>query len=133
MMRAAEVITPDRAEAAALTGRADTSELWPAIAADELLRAAGARRVVVKTGGTGAVFADADGVVQVPTLSIEPRDETGAGDVFIAALAVRRSEGAGWHESVRFANIASALSVADDGLLLPTREAIEAAAGPTGR
>lgn len=128
LLRAAEVITPDRAEAAALAGRADTSEVWPAIAAEEL-RAAGARRVVVKTGATGAVFADERGVEWIPTLAIEPKDETGAGDVFIAALAVRRAEGAGWAEAVRFANVASALSVADDGLLLPTRADVDAAAG----
>jgi sugar/nucleoside kinase (ribokinase family) len=83
--------------------------------------------VVVKTGATGAVFADENGVERIPTLTIEPRDETGAGDVFIAALAVRRAEGAGWAEAVRFANVASALSVADDGLLLPTRHAVDSA------
>jgi len=128
MLRAAEVITPDRAEAAALTGRFDASEIWPAIAAVEL-REAGARTVVVKTGATGAVLADEHGVEVVPTLAIEPRDETGAGDVFIAALAVRHAEGADWKESVRFANAASALSVADDGLLLPDRRTVESAMG----
>jgi ribokinase len=127
MLRAAEVITPDRAEAAALTGRSDASEIWPTIAAEEL-RAAGARTVIVKTGASGAVLADERGVQQIPTLTVEPRDETGAGDVFIAALAVRRSEQATWDESVRFANVASALSVADHGLLLPDRTTVEAAA-----
>ena len=121
---AAEVITPDRAEAAALAGRSDSSDLWPVLAASDL-RLAGARTVVVKTGSTGAVLADGDGgVVQIPTLSITAKDETGAGDVFIAALAVRRSEGATWREAVRFANVASALSVADQGLLLPGRESV---------
>ena len=123
---AAQVITPDRAEAAALVGRTDSSEIWPSIAAAEL-RDAGARTVVVKTGATGAVLADERGIEQVPTLAIEARDETGAGDVFIAALAVRHAEGRGWSESVRFANVASALSVADDGLLLPDRRAVETA------
>ena len=125
-LRAAQVITPDRAEAAALVGRADSSEIWPSIAAAEL-RTAGARTVVVKTGATGAVLADDRGIEQVPTLAIEARDETGAGDVFIAALAVRHTEGLGWSESVRFANVASALSVADDGLLLPDRSSVETA------
>lgn len=130
LLRAAEVITPDRAEAAALVGRADTSEIWPAIAAAEL-RSAGARTVVVKTGSTGAVLADDRGVEHISTLAVEARDETGAGDVFIAALAVRRSEGADWSESVEFANAASALSVADDGLLLPDRSTVEAALART--
>lgn len=125
-LAAADVITPDRGEAAALAGRTDRSELWPALAALDL-RAAGARTVVVKTGATGAMLADARGVRQIPTLAITPQDETGAGDVFIAALAVRRSEGAGWDEAVRFANAASALSVASSGLLLPDRAAVERA------
>lgn len=130
-LRAAEVVTPDRAEAAALVGRADTSEIWPELAAAEL-RAAGARTVIVKTGATGAVLADEHEVQRIPTLTVEARDETGAGDVFIAALAVRRSEGAGWSEAVRFANVASALSVADHGLLLPDRHAVESALASAG-
>lgn len=125
-MRAADVITPDRAEAAALVGRADTSELWPALAAEEL-HAAGARTVVVKTGASGAVLVDGWGSRQIPTAPVDPQDETGAGDVFMAALAVRRAEGAGWDDAVRFANAASALSVASQGLLLPERSQVEAA------
>ena len=124
VLAAADVITPDRAEAAALAGRADTSELWTTLAAGDL-RSSGARIVVVKTGATGAVLADDEGVRQIPTLSITPKDETGAGDVFLAALAVRRAEGATWAEAVRFANVASALSVADQGLLLPDRASVE--------
>ena len=127
VLAAADVITPDRAEAAALVGRSDASELWPGLAASDL-RAAGARNVVVKTGATGAVLANDDGVTPIATLRVDPLDETGAGDVFIAALAVRRSEGAEWPDAVRFANAASALSVADRGLLLPDRESVESAA-----
>lgn len=130
-IRAADVITPDRREAAALVGRADTSQLWPELAADELHRA-GARTVIVKTGATGAVLVDGWGSRQIPTLPIEPMDETGAGDVFMAALAVRRAEGAGWDDAVRFANAASALSVASQGLLLPNRDTVEEALAPTG-
>jgi ribokinase len=126
VLAAAEVITPDRAEAAALVGRADSSELWTAIAAEEL-RGAGARTVLVKTGATGAVLVGDDGAFRVPTLAVDPVDETGAGDVFLAALTVRRSEGAGWVDAVRFANAASALSVAHSGLLLPTRAAVDTA------
>lgn len=127
-MRAVDVITPDRVEAAALVGRADTSELWPELAAHELHQA-GARTVIVKTGATGAVLVDGWGARQIPTIPITPIDETGAGDVFLAALAVRRAEGTGWDDAVRFANAASALSVASRGLLLPDRETVAAALG----
>jgi ribokinase len=126
-LRAAEVVTPDRAEAAALTGRIDSSQVWPALAAADL-RALGAPCVIVKTGASGAVLAVDGDVVGVPTLAVEAIDETGAGDVFLAALAVRRAEGAGWQEAVRFANAASAISVSAPGLSLPVRAQVDAAA-----
>jgi ribokinase len=125
-LRAAEVVTPDRAEAAALTGRVDTSQVWPALAAADL-RSMGAACAVVKTGATGAVLALGDEVIGVPTLAVDAVDETGAGDVFLAALAVRRAEGADWETAVRFANAASAISVSTPGLSLPSRAQVDAA------
>ncbi|WP_372594230.1 ribokinase [Actinotalea sp.] len=126
-LAAAEVITPDLAEAAQLTGRSGGSLLWPAFAARELVEA-GARRVILKLGEPGALLADATGVVQIPTTSVRARDETGAGDVFLAALAVRRVKGAGWDEAVRFANAAAAISVERMGLALPGRAEVDEAA-----
>lgn len=84
-------------------------------------------RVLVKTGETGSLLADGSATIQVPTLTITPIDETGAGDVFLAALAVKRSEGTDWATSTRFANAASALLVATDGLMLPTRGDVDRA------
>jgi ribokinase len=124
LLASAEVITPDMAEAALLTGRNHTSQLWPELAAQELLDA-GATRVIIKTDATGALLADEHGVAQIPTLAVDAGDETGAGDVFLAALAVRRLEGAGWETSTRFANAASALSFATTGLTLPAREHVD--------
>lgn len=121
-----DVITPDESEAAALVGRQDTSRLWPGLAAKELL-AAGARRVVIKLGRGGAILASAGEMVEVPTMRVAPVDETGAGDVFMATLAVCRSEGLDWPEATRIASVASALSVAEQGLYLPDRPALDAA------
>jgi len=121
-----DVITPDLAEAAQLTGRTDSSQLWPELAARDLLDA-GATRVIIKTDETGALLADGRGAVQIPTLTVDPGDETGAGDVFLAALAVRRLEGADWQTSIRFANAASALSFTSEGLTLPARELVDRA------
>ncbi len=122
----AEAITPDLEEAAALTGRTLTSQLSPILAAEDLRRA-GAQRVLVKCGPAGVILADDDRVVRVPTLSVEAVDETGAGDVFLAALAVRRAEGADWVDAARFANVAAALSVSQPGLSLPTEDEVLAA------
>ena len=70
---------------------------------------------------------DDTGMTEIPTIGIEPTDETGAGDAFLAALAARRLEGADWVEAVRFANVAAALSVAANGLHLPERREVELA------
>ena len=126
LIAAAEVITPNSVEAAALVGRADESPLVPVATARDLLLA-GARRVLIKTGETGSLLADGDQLTEIPTLSIEAQDETGAGDVFLAALSLRRSEGAAWEAAAQFANVASALSVAATGLELPERSEVDEA------
>ncbi|TIC88884.1 ribokinase [Nocardioides sp. GY 10113] len=124
---AADVITPDLDEAAQLTGRIHSSRLWTRSAAAEL-RAAGARRVLLKASEDGALLLDDDGLREVPTARVEAVDETGAGDVFMAALAVRRLEGGDWDEAARFANAASSLSVSRVGLALPDRDEVAALA-----
>lgn len=122
----ADVITPNRIEAAALVGRSDTSTIWPTLAARELLEA-GAQRVLLKLGEAGAILADDGRMVEVPTIEVEPVDETGAGDVFVATLAVARAEGRDWPAATRLANIASALSLSQQGLHLPDRAALDEA------
>jgi ribokinase len=122
-LAAAEVITPDLAEAAQLAGRSDGSHFWPAFAARELLEA-GARRAIVKAGESGALLSVDGQVVRVPTLAVTVLDETGAGDVFLAALAVQRLDGVDWDAAVRFANAASAISVSQMGLALPERDVV---------
>lgn len=126
LLERADVITPDRAEAAALVGRHDTSPLWPRLAAEELLEA-GARRVVIKLSERGALLASAGEIIEVPTIPVRAVDETGAGDVFMATLAVCRAEGTDWPDAIRVANIASSLSVAEQGLHLPDRTSLDTA------
>jgi len=119
-LQRAEVITPDREEAAALTGRDLTTQAAPWLGARELVDL-GIERAVVKLGAHGSLLVDTTlGTRHVPTAPVRAVDETGAGDVFIAALAVRRATGEGWPEAVRFANAAAARSVSERGLALPT-------------
>lgn len=126
VISSAEVITPNRIEAAALVGRADTSPLWPSIAARELLTA-GARRVVIKLGEAGAVLADTRQTMEIPTIGVEAVDETGAGDVFLATLAVARAEGRDWPVAAATANVAAAISLSEQGLYLPDRASLDEA------
>ncbi|NIA24562.1 MAG: hypothetical protein GWP04_03235 [Gammaproteobacteria bacterium] len=125
---AAEAITPDLQEGTSLTGRSSTSSLSPVLSVRDLLDA-GAKNVFLKLGHAGVIFGHDDELLRIPTLLVEPNDETGAGDVFIAALAVHRSAGGSWRDAARFANAASALSVSRPGLALPRAdEVIEATA-----
>ncbi len=126
VLGAATVITPDRGEGEDLSGRSGTSHLAPLLAVQDML-AAGCGRVTLKLGEEGVIWGEPGRIERVPTLGVEARDETGAGDVFMAGLAVRRLEGAEWSDAIRFANAASAISVANTGLYLPTRDEVEKA------
>ncbi len=127
----AEVITPDRLEASSLTGRAMHGHAAPILAARDLATM-GIHRSILKLGTEGALFAAEGVLTSVPTRAADAVDETGAGDVFVAALAVRRAAGADWIEAITFANAAAAVSVATSGLALPTIEEVEPVAREIG-
>ncbi len=122
-----EVITPDALEASALAGRQMHGSVAPILAARDLM-ASGIRRAILKLGVDGALLASDGTITHVPTRAVEAVDETGAGDVFVAALAVQRSGGAGWVEAITFANAAAAVSVSRSGLALPDRDDVDAMA-----
>lgn len=122
----ASAITPNLAEATGLTGRTLDSPPAAVLAARDLVTA-GAQHVLLKVRSHGTIIASPDRVVRVATQPVEPRNETGAGDAFIAAAAVRRALGDGWVEAARYANTAAALSVSADSLMLPTAADVAAA------
>jgi ribokinase len=127
----AEVITPNALEAATLTGRSLHDGATPIAVAGDLL-AMGVRRAVLKLGPSGALFAGDGSVNAIPTADVDAVDETGAGDVFVAALAIQRARGVGWVEATRFANAAAAASISRPGLALPGFEDVAAVAATIG-
>lgn len=114
----AEVITPNALEAGALTGRSMENAADPILASQDLADM-GVRRSVLKLGSAGALLAADGSITSIPTAVVEAIDETGAGDVFVAALAVRRAAGVDWLEAIAFANAAAAVSISQTGLSLP--------------
>jgi ribokinase len=114
----AEVITPNALEAEALTGHSLHDDSTPLATADDLI-AMGVRRAILKLGPDGALFADDGSATSIPTAVVEAVDETGAGDVFVAALAIQRARGVDWADAIRFANAAAAVSISHSGLALP--------------
>ena len=113
--RGAAAVTPNRSEAELATGLdtpIDASELHNAGLATKLLKELDLDAVVLTLDKHGALLEERDGQsVIVPTIARAVYDVTGAGDMVLAALAGARANGIGWHDAVRFANIAAGLEV----------------------
>ena len=127
----AAVITPNVLEAGVLTGRSIDDDRGPFLAARDL-SAMGVHRSVLKLGSPGALFASDGSITSIPTAAVEAVDETGAGDVFVAALAVRRASGVDWLDAIAFSNAAAAVSVSQSGLALPGFDEVAALTATLG-
>jgi ribokinase len=89
---------------------------------------------VVTAGSHGAALAGPDGTVQVPGFEVASVDAVGAGDAFVAALAVSLASGAAPPEALRAACAAGATATTRRGTqtALPRPAEIEAATGVAG-
>jgi ribokinase len=110
-------------EAAAVLGRPVTGQAGAggAPAAATVLARTGARHAVVTLGAAGAVLAHAPdaggaaGTVAVPGFRVASVDTVGAGDAFVAALAVALAAGVGPADAVRAACAAGAAATTRRG------------------
>jgi ribokinase len=103
------ILTPNRPEAAALSGEDD-----PEAAARALTARTGAP-VVVTVGADGALLAQGDALEHIPAPAVEAVDTTGAGDAFNGALACALAGGAALADAVREAVAVAARSVRTRG------------------
>ncbi len=103
------VLTPNRREAAELTGEDDPDSAARALAAQT------GAPVVVTLGGQGALVADRSGSALVPAPAVRAVDTTGAGDTFNGVLAARLARGEELHAAVAAAVAAAAQSVTRAG------------------
>src|SRR5258708_1629257 len=117
-------------EAAAVLGRG-VAGLAAAGAAARDLRALGARRAVVTAGSHGAALAGPAEDEVIPALSVRSVDSVGAGDAFVAALAVALAAGVPPADAVRAASAAGATATTRRGTqdALPRPSDILAATG----
>lgn len=116
-------VTPNQQEAGELFGQPVQSKV-DAVAAAKALHSAGVKIACVKLDEGGAVV-DFDGgshVVNAPDVQV--RDKTGAGDAFLAAMAIALQRGAGPLDAVRNGVAASSISVGTEGAQAsyPTRD-----------
>ncbi len=120
----------NESEASALLGRT-VAGLREAAAAAAGLAALGARHAVVTAGAHGAVLDGAAGPASVPGFSVRSVDSVGAGDAFVAALAVTLAAGVAPADALRAACAAGAAATTRQGAqaALPSPAAIRAATG----
>ena len=121
------LLTPNQNEAKLLTG-VPTNTLEGAQAAGRALLDKGVQTVVITLGALGALLVRPEQMLHVQGVPVTPLDTTGAGDAFMAGLAVALAEGKTLEEAARFANITGALSTQKPGAMpsLPTREEVAA-------
>ena len=98
-----DYITPNEDEARYYTGLEE-----PAAMAEVFL-SFGIRNVIIKLGGKGCYFRNAETELRLPPLPVRAVDSTGAGDCFIAGFASEILRGSGHEEALRFANACGAL------------------------
>ncbi len=87
----------------------------------------GIKKIIVTLGEKGAIFASQSKYKHIPAIKTSAVDTTGAGDTFIGAYVVAKSEGQPDIEAVEFSTKASAIAVTRNGAQpsIPTREELE--------
>lgn len=90
--------------------------------------AQGARTVVLKLGGAGALVSDGQRRERVPGRSVQLVDATGAGDCFCGNLLARLTQGDDVFAATRYANVAASIAVQGYGAVqpLPTADQVNA-------
>jgi ribokinase len=123
LLRFVDVIRPNSSEAEALTGIQVSNQASARRAAAKLIQR-GVRAVAMQAGDDGNLLVWHGGTQLLPKLPVKSVDATGAGDAFIAALAVGIAEGRAFIEAGWMANGAAALATTKLGAqtALPRRK-----------
>jgi ribokinase len=123
LLRLVDVISPNESEAEVLTN-VKISDVRSAAQCARVLLARGASAAVVRSGAAGTLVATSTEQHLIPRHSVSSIDATGAGDAFMAALAVALAEGRSLVDAAVFANAAAAFSTTRIGAQagLPRRD-----------
>lgn len=120
----ADLVCPNVSEAELLLGIGDGAEAVDdgaanvparAQAAAALLVGRGARWAVVTAGAAGAAVAGPNGSAWLAAPTVTVRNPIGAGDSFLAGLAVARQAGADWPTAIRRGLATGSASVEQEG------------------
>ena len=123
--KGATTITPNSTETTKATGLPVTNLTEYKIAAERLLHDLDLEAAVLTLDKNGAYLATREGERRwLKTKERKVYDVTGAGDMVLAMLAVAKTGGATWAESVTLANVAGGLEVERFGVVPITRQEI---------
>jgi len=119
--RGVDAITPNRMEASTAGGIAIKTIEDACAAGEKIRKEYGIGAVVVTLDRDGILISTAEGNEHIPTRPREVFDNTGAGDVVLAALSVGISEGMSLRESSILANVGGGWEVEQVGAVPITR------------
>ena len=126
MLALADIVTPNRGEAAELLAiEGGTAGLG----ADRLASLAGGGRVLLTLGAKGALLVGPDGATPIAPPPVSVVDTVGAGDTLNGALAAGIAAGLSVDEAARHAVVAASLAVMRAGARagMPTADELETA------
>lgn len=117
-----ELVKPNQKELSALAGRELTQPDDVRKAAQEIVHAGKALRVVVSLGPQGALAVDAQQCVQVVPPPMKSQSTVGAGDSMVGAMTLKLAEGAPLEDMVRYGVAAGSAATINQGTRLCARD-----------
>lgn len=119
-------MTPNQTEARLILGL-ESDDARPDAEVARMLYEKGVKNVIMTLGQDGCYIKNDEMDMQVPGISVEAVDTTGAGDTFTGAFCVAIAEGKSIPEAVRLGNAAAGLAVTKFGVVesIPSREEAE--------
>ena len=109
----ADLFLPSAEDVGALCGLGDPDAIV------DWAHGLGARQVVLKLGGDGALASDGSRRERIPGRPVQVVDATGAGDCFCGNLLARLAAGDSLFDAARYANAAAAIAVQGFGAVAP--------------
>lgn len=114
LLQYADIITPNESEARKIFSLDENDNLEKIKEKIEVLKL---NEVIVTLGEKGAAYFNKKEIKYFPPLKVAPIDTTGAGDIFNAMLVKMIALGKDIDEAIKYAIVASALSVTKKGVV----------------